>query len=105
MKRLIKSLMWTDHTEYEEYQTLHLSTVVRYQHDNTLCKIKSNYLYRNKIHKYWDRIIFQYRTPLLCGALQILAKEHIDVQSLQSRLGKQKRKNVCDEQKHFFREK
>ncbi len=39
MKRLIVSLMWTDHTEYEEYQKLQLSAVVRYQHNNTLCKI------------------------------------------------------------------
>lgn len=41
---------------------------------------------------------------MLCGALQILAKEQINGQSFQSRLGKQKRKNVCGEQKHFFRE-
>ncbi len=25
--------MWTDHTEYEEYQKLQLSTVARYQHN------------------------------------------------------------------------
>ncbi len=29
----------TMHTEYEEYQKLQLSTVVRYQHNNTLGKI------------------------------------------------------------------
>ncbi len=38
--------MWTDPTEYEEYQKLQLSTVVRYQHNNTLGKISSNYRYR-----------------------------------------------------------
>ncbi len=27
--------MWTDHTEYEEYQKRQLSTGVRYQHNNT----------------------------------------------------------------------
>ncbi len=31
--------MWTEHTEYEEYHKLQLSTVVRYQHNNTLGKI------------------------------------------------------------------
>ncbi len=31
-----QSLMWTDHTEYEEYKKLQLSTVVRYQHNNCL---------------------------------------------------------------------
>ncbi len=30
--------MWTDHTEYEEYQKLQLSMVDRYQHNNTLGK-------------------------------------------------------------------
>ncbi len=38
--------MWTDHTEYEEYQKPQLSTVVIYQHNNTLGKILSNYRYR-----------------------------------------------------------
>ncbi len=33
--------MWTEHTEYEEYQSLQLSTAVRYQHNND--KISSNY--------------------------------------------------------------
>ncbi len=50
------SLMWTNHTEYEEYQKLQLSTVDRYQHNNTLCKISSNYyLYLNKN---WDIFFF-----------------------------------------------
>ncbi len=60
------SLMWTDHTEYEEYKKLQLCTVVRYQHNNTLCKISSNYRYRkipifNIAHPYiQDRInVFQ----------------------------------------------
>ncbi len=35
--------MWTDHTEYEEYQKLQ-PTVVRYQQNNTLGKISSNRL-------------------------------------------------------------
>ncbi len=51
MKRLIKSLMWTEHTEYDEYQKRQLSTVVRYQHNNTLGKISSNYRYRKKSPK------------------------------------------------------
>ncbi len=40
------SLMWTEHTEYEEYHKLQLCTVFRYQHNNTLGKISSNYRYR-----------------------------------------------------------
>ncbi len=56
--------MLTEHTEYEEYQKLQLSTVVRYQHNNTLCKISSNYRYRKNPQKYRDIIFFQYRTPL-----------------------------------------
>ncbi len=64
MKRLIVLLMWTEHTEYEEYHKLQLSTVVRYQHSNKLCKILSNYSYRKNPKKYLDIIIFQYRTPL-----------------------------------------
>ncbi len=43
--------MWTDHTEYEEYQKLQLSTVVRYKHNNTLGKISSNYRYRKNPKK------------------------------------------------------
>ncbi len=44
MKRLINH--WCElTTEYEEYQKLQLSTLVRYQHSNTLCKISSNYRY------------------------------------------------------------
>ncbi len=38
--------MWTEHTEYDEYQKLQLSPFVRYQHNNTLGKISSNYRYR-----------------------------------------------------------
>ncbi len=57
--------MWTDHTEYEEYQKLQLSTVDRYQHNNTLGKISSNYRYWKNPQKYWDIIFFQYRTPLV----------------------------------------
>ncbi len=34
--------MWTDHTEYEECQKLQLSTVVRYQHNNTLGNVSSS---------------------------------------------------------------
>ncbi len=45
-EKINSSLMWTEHTEYEEYKKLQLSTVVRYQHNNTLCKISSNYRYR-----------------------------------------------------------
>ncbi len=40
--------MWTDLTEYEEYQKLQLSMVDRYQHNNTLGKVLSNYRYRKK---------------------------------------------------------
>ncbi len=58
------SLMWTDHTGYEEYQKLQLSTVVRYQHNNTLGKISSNYRYRKNHRKYRDISFCQYRTPL-----------------------------------------
>ncbi len=45
--------MWTDHTEYEEYQKLQLSMVVRYQH-NTLGKISSILLSKisQKISRY-----------------------------------------------------
>ncbi len=56
--------MWTDHTEYEEYQKLQLSTVDQYQHNNTLGKILSNYRYRKNPNRYRDIIFFQYRTPL-----------------------------------------
>ncbi len=49
--------MWTDHTEYEEYQKLQLSMVVRYQH-NTLGKILSTYRFRNNPKKYQDIIFF-----------------------------------------------
>ncbi len=57
--------MWTDHTEYEEYQKLQLSTIDRYQHNNTLGKISSNYRYRKNPQKYRDIIyFFQYRTLL-----------------------------------------
>ncbi len=38
--------MWAENTEYEEYQKLQMSTVDRYQHNNTLAKISSNYRYR-----------------------------------------------------------
>ncbi len=30
LKYIFLSLMWTEHTEYDEYQKLQLSTVVRY---------------------------------------------------------------------------
>ncbi len=50
--------MWTDHTEYEEYQKLLLSTVVRYQHNNTLGKILSNCRYRKTPKKYQDIFFF-----------------------------------------------
>ncbi len=64
MKRLINH--WCEHhTEYEEYHKLQLCTVVRYQHNNTLDKILSNYRYRNNPQKYRDIIFFQYRTPLV----------------------------------------
>ncbi len=49
--------MLTDQTWYEEYQKLQLSTVVRYQHNNTLCKILSNYRYQ-KEKKYRDNVFF-----------------------------------------------
>ncbi len=41
-------LVWKDEliTEYEEYHKLQLCTVFRYQHNNTLGKISSNYRYR-----------------------------------------------------------
>ncbi len=45
-EKINSSLMWTEHTEYEEYKKLQLPTVVSYQHNNTLCKISSNYRYR-----------------------------------------------------------
>ncbi len=57
--------MWTEHTEYEEYHKLQLCTVFRYQHNNTLCKISSNYRYRKNPPKYRDIIFFQYRAPLV----------------------------------------
>ncbi len=57
--------MLTEHTEYEEYHKLQLCTVFRYQHNNTLCKISSNYRYRQNPQKYRDIIFFQYRTPLI----------------------------------------
>ncbi len=41
--------MWTEHTEYDEYHKLQLCTVFRYQHNNTLGKISSNYRYRKII--------------------------------------------------------
>ncbi len=56
--------MLTEHTEYDEYQKLQLSTVVRYLHNNTLCKTSSNYRYRKNPPKYRDSF-FQYRTPLV----------------------------------------
>ncbi len=56
--------MWTEHTEYDEYHKLQLSPFVRYQHNNTLGKISSNYRYRQNPQKYRDIICFQYRTPL-----------------------------------------
>ncbi len=43
--------MWTEHTEYEEYHKLQLSTVLRYQQNNTLGKISPNYRYRKKFKK------------------------------------------------------
>ncbi len=50
-EKINSSLMWTEHTEYEEYKKMQLPTVVRYQHNNTLCKISSNYRYlSSKIH-------------------------------------------------------
>ncbi len=57
--------MWTDHTEYEEYQKPQLSTVVGYQQNNTLYKILSNYRYQKNSPKYRDIIFFQYLTPLM----------------------------------------
>ncbi len=45
-----KSLMWIDHTEYDEYQKLQLFTVVRYQLNNTLGKISSVYRYPKNIN-------------------------------------------------------
>ncbi len=33
--------MWTEHTEYEEYHKLQLSTELRYQQNNTLWKISA----------------------------------------------------------------
>ncbi len=41
--------MWTEHTEYEEYHKLQLwHGIQRYQHNNTLGKISSNYRYQKK---------------------------------------------------------
>ncbi len=57
--------MWTEHTEYEEYHKLQLCTVFRYQHNNTLGKISSNYRYRKKSTKISRYHFFQYRTPLV----------------------------------------
>ncbi len=57
--------MWTDDKEYEEYQKLQLSTVVRYQHNNTLCKISSDYHYWKNPQKYRDIILFSIsHTPI-----------------------------------------
>ncbi len=53
--------MWTEHTEYEEYHKLQLCTVFRYQHNNTLCKISSNYRYPKNIE---ISVFSQYCTPL-----------------------------------------
>ncbi len=55
--------MWTEHTEYEEY------LVFRYQHNNTLCKISSNYRYRQNPQKYWDIIFFNIAHPYVWACL------------------------------------
>ncbi len=49
--------MWTDHTEYDEYQKPQLSTVVRYQQNIVQLSKKSP-----KILRYL--FFFLYRTPL-----------------------------------------
>ncbi len=63
-EKINESLMWTDHTEYEEYHKLQLCTVFRYQHNNTLYKILSKYRYQENPKTFRDIIFFQYRTPL-----------------------------------------
>ncbi len=52
--------MWTDHKEYEEYQKLQLSTLVRFQHNNKLGKISSSYryCYQKNPQKYGDIFFF-----------------------------------------------
>ncbi len=57
--------MWIDHTEYEEYQKLQLSTVVRYQHNNTLYKYRLIIVIEKISKNIEDIIFFQYRTPLI----------------------------------------
>ncbi len=71
--------MLTDHTEYEEYHKLQLCTVFKYQYNNTLGKILSNYRYRKNPQKYRDIIFFQYRTPLSI-TIYILIQLLIDMQ-------------------------
>ncbi len=61
IKILILLLMWTKHKEYHKLQ---LSTVVRYQHNNKLCKISSNYRYRKNSQKYRDIFFFISHTPI-----------------------------------------
>ncbi len=71
--------MWTEHTEYEEYHKLQRCTVFRYQHNNTLGKISSNYRYQKKspkISRY--HFFFQYRTALV-GLVSHLHSQRLDV--------------------------
>ncbi len=70
--------MWTEHTEYEEYHKLQRCTVFRYQHNNTLGKISSNYVIEKNPQKYRDIIFFQYRTPLV-GSVSHLHSQRLDV--------------------------
>ncbi len=51
--------MWTELIEYEEYHKLQLSTVVRYQHSNKLCKYRLIIV----IEKYRDIIFFYIAHP------------------------------------------
>ncbi len=69
--------MWTDHTEYEEYQKLQLSMVVRYQHNNTLCKISSDDRYRKNPPKYRDffNIAHPYPQPMQNNVVLIMSAQ------------------------------
>ncbi len=74
--------MWTEHTEYEEYHKLQLCTVFRYQHNNTLGKISSNYRHRKNPQKYQDIIFVQYRTPGSSVSFNLVSVLHVESLSL-----------------------
>ncbi len=68
--------MWTEHTEYHKLQ---LCTVFRYQHNNTLCKISSNYRYRKKSPKisFFFNIAHPYFAPLMFHCVSLVNPDSI----------------------------